>query len=88
AKVASIDVSPLDAGVAYITADNRRQDDATPHVWRTADGGKSWKDISRGLPADHAVLVVRTDTQRRGLLFAGTDAGVAVSFDDGAHWQP
>lgn len=87
AKVASIEVSPLEPGVAYIAADNRRQDDSAPHAWRTADGGRTWKDVSRGLPADHAVLVVRTDTQRRGLLFAGTDAGVAVSFDDGAHWQ-
>jgi hypothetical protein len=56
-------------------------------VLRTHDDGKTWTDISAGLPADHFVDVVRADPQTPGLLYAGTDAGVLVSFDDGAHWQ-
>ncbi|RDS80748.1 hypothetical protein DWU98_12370 [Dyella monticola] len=85
--VSSLDLSPLKQGTAYAAVDNHRQDDFRPHVWRTHDYGKTWTDISAGLPQDDFVSVVRTDTQREGLLFAGTDRGVFVSFDDGAHWQ-
>jgi photosystem II stability/assembly factor-like uncharacterized protein len=85
--VSSVDVSALHAGTAYVAVDNHRQDDFRPHVWRTGDYGKTWTDISAGLPQDDFVSVVRTDTQHEGLLFVGTDRGVFVSFDDGAHWQ-
>jgi photosystem II stability/assembly factor-like uncharacterized protein len=87
AKITSIDLSALVDGTVYIAADNRRQDDSAPHVWRSTDGGASWHDISAGLPKTQAVHVLRADPQRRGLLFAGTDAGVFASFDDGAHWS-
>jgi photosystem II stability/assembly factor-like uncharacterized protein len=88
AKISSIDVSPLEDGVAYVTVDGQRLDDFQPHVFRTHDGGATWTDISAGLPRGHFVDVVRADTVRPGLLYAGSDAAVSVSFDDGAHWSP
>jgi photosystem II stability/assembly factor-like uncharacterized protein len=87
AKIATVDVSPLDAGTAYIAVDNHRADDFRPMAWRTHDFGKSWTPIASGLPAGHFVGALRTDSARRGLLYAGTDRGVWVSFDDGDHWQ-
>jgi len=88
AKIARIDVSPLARGTAYVAVDNHRQDEYAPHAWRTHDYGATWTDISAGLPAGSFINVVRADPQRAGLLYAGTDLGVQVSFDDGAHWQP
>ncbi|MHB8680357.1 MAG: WD40/YVTN/BNR-like repeat-containing protein, partial [Rudaea sp.] len=87
AKVASVDVSAAQKNTVYIAVDNHRQDDFAPRVLRTHDGGKTWADISAGLPVGHFVDVVRSDPTVAGLLYAGTDAGVFVSFDDGAHWQ-
>jgi photosystem II stability/assembly factor-like uncharacterized protein len=86
-KISTLDVSPLEAGVVYAAVDAHRLDDFTPHVYRTRDGGESWQDVSAGLPPFGFVMVVRADTVRRGLLYAGTDTGVFVSFDDGARWQ-
>ncbi|MEO6968605.1 MAG: hypothetical protein ABI132_09195 [Rhodanobacteraceae bacterium] len=86
-KIASMDVSALQAGTAYAATDGHRHDDFSPHVWRTHDYGKSWVEVDNGLPKDHFVDVVRADPERAGLLYAGTDAGVCVSFDDGDHWQ-
>jgi len=86
-KISSVDASPLEAGVAYAAVDRHRADDFTPHVYRTRDFGASWQEISNGLPASRFVTVVRADTVKRGLLYAGTDGGAQVSFDDGAHWQ-
>jgi photosystem II stability/assembly factor-like uncharacterized protein len=88
AKIATLDVGALDAGTAYIAVDNHRQDDFRPRILRTHDHGQSWKEINGGLPDGHFVDVVRADPVRRGLLYAGTDVGVYVSFDDGDHWQP
>ncbi len=87
AKISSLDVSALDPGTAYAAIDNHRQDDFRPWVMRTHDYGKTWKSVSKGLPEGRYVSVVRADPQRRGLLYAGTDSGVFVSFDDGDHWQ-
>ena len=87
AKIASIDVSALEDGVAYIAVDNQRQGDLAPHAYATRDQGKTWRDIAGDLPAGHFVSVVRADTQRRGLIFAGTDVGAFASWDDGAHWR-
>ncbi|HET6913770.1 MAG TPA: hypothetical protein VFH71_10600 [Rhodanobacteraceae bacterium] len=87
-KISSLDVSALQPGTAYAAADNHRQDDFAPHVWRTHDFGKTWQQVDNGLPAGHYVSVVRADPVRAGLLYAGTDAGAFVSFDDGDHWQP
>lgn len=88
ARVNTVDPSALDAGTAYVAVDNHRQDDFSPYAWRTHDYGRTWQPISAGLPRGQFVAVVRADPVRRGLLYAGTDAGVHVSFDDGEHWQP
>ena len=87
AKVATIEPSPTTPGTAYAAVDNHRQDDFRPYVYRTRDYGRSWTLVTDGLPADKFVGVVRADTVRAGLLYAGTDAGVYVSFDDGGRWQ-
>ena len=63
-------------------------DDLRPHIYRTRDGGQRWVEITRGLPPDGVINVVREDPQRRGLLFAGSEQSVHVSFDDGDSWQP
>ena len=87
AKVSTVDVSALDPGTAYIAVDNHRADDFRPMAWRTHDYGKTWTAITAGLPAGHFVGALRADTIKRGLLYAGTDQGVWVSFDDGGQWQ-
>jgi len=87
AKISTVDVSALQPGTAYAAVDTHRQDDFSPHVWRTHDYGASWTEISAGLPRTSFVDVVRADPVRAGLLYAGTDQGVFVSFDDGGRWQ-
>jgi photosystem II stability/assembly factor-like uncharacterized protein len=87
AKISTVDVSPLDAATAYIAVDNHRNDDFRPMAWRTHDHGKTWTSIANGLPDGHFVGALRTDTKKRDLLYAGTDRGAWVSFDDGDHWQ-
>ncbi len=87
-KIATLDISPLDPSTVYASVDGHRLDDFTPRAYRTHDGGKSWTPIAKGLPAGGFVDVVRADPLRRGLLYAGTNAGVYVSFDDGDFWQP
>jgi photosystem II stability/assembly factor-like uncharacterized protein len=86
-KVAGIEPSHFDAKVAYLAVDRHRLDDDTPYLYRTSDGGSSWARIDGGLPRNAFVNVVREDPSRRGLLYAGTEKGMFVSFDDGAHWQ-
>ena len=87
AKVGSVDLVAASPGTAYVAVDNHRQDDVRPYVYRTRDYGATWTEIGGGLPAGHYVSVVRADPERAGLLYAGTELGVSVSFDDGAHWQ-
>ena len=86
-KVSSVDVAATAADSVYVAIDDHRQDDFRPLVLRTHDGGKTWTDISKGLPPGEFVAVVRADPVKSGLLYAGTETGVFVSFDDGAHWQ-
>ena len=86
-KIAMIDASHFDAGTAFLAADRHRLDDLAPHIYRTRDGGKTWTEISAGLPAGSYVNAVREDPVRKGLLYAGTETGVFVSFDEGEHWQ-
>jgi len=88
--VNAIDASPHEAGKAYVTAYRYRLDDFTPYVYRTTDYGAHWTRIAdgtRGIPAGYATRVVREDPAREGLLYAGTEYGMFVSFDDGGHWQ-
>ena len=86
-KVAQLDASHFDDQTVYAAINRFRLDDLKPHIYRTHDGGKTWKEIVNGLP-DGPVNTVREDPIRKGLLFAGTELAVFVSFDDGDHWQP
>ncbi len=85
-KIAQIEASHFDTETAYAAVNRLRVDDMHPYIFRTHDGGKTWQKIVAGLP-DSPVNAVREDPERRGLLFAGTETAVWVSFDDGDHWQ-
>jgi photosystem II stability/assembly factor-like uncharacterized protein len=86
-KVAQLDASHFDDNTVYAAVNRLRLDDLKPHIWRTHDGGATWKEIVRGLP-DGPVNAVREDPVRKGLLFAATELAVFVSFNDGEDWQP
>jgi photosystem II stability/assembly factor-like uncharacterized protein len=85
-KISLMDASHTDANTAYAAVNRIRCDDMRPHIYKTNDGGKTWKEIVNGLPND-PINVVREDPTRKGLLFAGSERAVYVSFDDGEHWQ-
>jgi photosystem II stability/assembly factor-like uncharacterized protein len=87
-QVNSIDASPYDAGGAYVAATLYRADDEHPYLYKTSDYGAHWTRIDSGIAPTHFTRVVRADPARRGMLYAGTQRGVYVSFDDGGHWQP
>jgi photosystem II stability/assembly factor-like uncharacterized protein len=87
-KVGILDASPFDADSAYAAVDRHRLDDFKPYIYRTHDAGRSWQLIVSGIGERAAVNVVRADPRRQGLLYAGTERGMYVSFDDGGHWQP
>jgi hypothetical protein len=82
-----MDASHSDANTAYAAINTLRLDDLRPHIYRTRDGGQTWTHITNGIPNGGIVNVVREDPQRPGLLFAGTEQTVYVSFDDGDRWQ-
>ena len=86
-KLAQVDASHFDTSTAYAAVNRFRLDDLRPYIYRTHDGGKSWQKIVSGLPRDEPVNTVREDPERKGLLFAGTERSVYVSWDDGDHWQ-
>jgi photosystem II stability/assembly factor-like uncharacterized protein len=86
-KVTQIVASHFDDETAYASVSRFRIDDQHPYIYRTHDGGKTWKLITGGLPDNSPVDTVREDSLRKGLLFAGTETSVWVSFDDGDHWQ-
>jgi photosystem II stability/assembly factor-like uncharacterized protein len=86
--ISLIDASPHDLATAYAAVDRHQMDDITPYIYRTHDFGKTWTKITRGIPANAFVRAVREDPVRKGLLFAGTETGVYVSFNDGDEWQP
>ncbi len=86
-KVTQISASHFDDNSAYASISRFRINDEQPYIYRTHDGGKTWKLITTGLPAFGPVDTVREDPERKGLLFAGTENSVWVSFDDGDHWQ-
>ena len=83
-----IEPSPHDANTAYVAIDRHKLDDLKPYIFKTTDAGKTWSAITTGIPEGANVHAVREDPKRRGLLYAGTELGVFVSFDDGGHWQP
>ena len=87
-QIAGIEPSHFDVNTAYLALDRHRLDDDTPYIYRTDDNGGSWTRADAGIPRDSFVNVVREDPKRKGLLYAGTEKGVYVSFEDGTHWQP
>ena len=86
-KVAQLDASHFDPNTVYAAVNRFRLDDSRPYIYRTHDGGQTWQKITNGLPDDASVNVVREDPVRQGLLFAGTERAVYVSFNDGDSWQ-
>ncbi len=82
-----MDAGHFDAGTAYAAINTLRLDELRPHIYRTHDGGRTWTHITNGIPDGEVVNVVREDPKRRGLLYAGTEDQVWVSFDDGDHWS-
>jgi len=85
-KISLMDASHTNANTAYAAVNRIRCDDQRPHIYKTTDGGKNWMEIVNGLPND-PINVVKEDPLRKGLLFAGSERAVYVSFDDGANWQ-
>jgi len=86
-QINSIEASPHDAGTAYVAATMYKWDDNKPYLYKTTDFGKTWKKITNGIPASAFTRVIREDPEKRGLLYAGTETGLYVSFDDGNNWQ-
>ncbi len=86
-RISLIDVSPHDAGTAYAAIKRYQLDDFKPYIYKTSDFGKTWKKIARGIPDNEFVHAVREDPNKKGMLYAGTERGVWVSFDDGENWQ-
>jgi len=87
-KVSVIEASHFDASTAYAAINSFRLDDLRAHIYRTRDYGKTWQEITKGIPDGGASNVVREDPVRKGLLFAGTEGSIYASFDDGDNWQP
>jgi hypothetical protein len=87
-KVSQIEAGHFDAQTAYASIDRHRLADDRPYIYRTHDGGKTWKNVADGIPAGAFVNSVKEDTKQKGLLYAATELRVYVSFDDGGHWQP
>ena len=86
-KVTMLEASHTNYLEAYAAADRHQLEDFAPHFYRTRDGGKTWQAITTGLPAEGYAHTIKEDPKRPGLLFAGTERAVFVSFDDGDHWQ-
>jgi photosystem II stability/assembly factor-like uncharacterized protein len=86
-KISQIDASPHDPGAAWLAVDRHANDDLRPYLYATSDYGKSWKLLVQGIPEGSFVRAVREDPKRKGLLFAGTETGVFVSYNAGAKWE-
>ncbi len=87
-QINSLEASPHDPATAYVAATMYKWDDNKPYLYRTNDYGKTWKKITNGIPDTTFTRVIREDPNKRGLLYAGTETGMYVSFDNGDHWQP
>lgn len=84
----SIDADPFVKGGAYVAGTQYKMGDYEPYLYKTKDYGQTWIKITNGIPGDHFTRVLRADPERQGLLYAGTERGMFVSFDDGASWKP
>jgi len=87
-QINSIEAHPFEPGGLYVAGTRYKLDDFKPYLYKTTDWGQTWTKITDGIPDDHFTRVIRADPDRRGLLYAGTERGVYVSFDDGGSWQP
>jgi photosystem II stability/assembly factor-like uncharacterized protein len=87
ALISVTELSPFDPGAAYLAATRYKLDDTRPYLFKTTDYGRTWQRITGGIPEHEFTRVIRADPGRRGLLFAGTETGVYVSYDDGASWR-
>ncbi|MBI1735779.1 MAG: glycosyl hydrolase [Candidatus Rokubacteria bacterium] len=87
ALISVLEPSPHERGTCYVAATRYKHDDPRPYLFKTADYGRTWKQITQGLPGTEFTRVIREDPSVRGLLYAGTESGVWVSFDDGGRWQ-
>jgi photosystem II stability/assembly factor-like uncharacterized protein len=86
-KVSIVDPSAISDGTAYIALDSQKLDQMRPYIYKTSDFGKTWTKITSGIPDGVVTHSVKSDPKKKGLLFAGTESGVYVSFDDGANWK-
>ncbi len=86
-QINAIEPSPHDPATAYVAATMYKSDDYRPYLYKTSDYGKTWKKIVNGIPANHFTRVIREDLKQKGLLFAGTEFGIYVSYDDGENWK-
>jgi photosystem II stability/assembly factor-like uncharacterized protein len=86
-RISQIEASPFDAGTAYVAVDRHQSDDLRPYIYKTTDYGQSWTKLTNGIPEGSFVRSVREDTKKRGLLYAGTENGIYISFNDGADWR-
>ncbi len=84
----AIETDPFAKGTAYITGTRYKLDDYTPYIYKTSDYGKNWKLITNGINKMHFTRVMRTDKKRKGLLYAGTEYGMYISYNDGDNWKP
>jgi photosystem II stability/assembly factor-like uncharacterized protein len=87
ARISIVEASHYQEGAAYVAANRFQLDDFSPSLWKTTDFGATWTKIVNGIAPEEFTRVIREDPVRRGLLYAGTERGVWVSFDDGANWQ-
>ncbi|MCY7293789.1 MAG: hypothetical protein LH615_16550 [Ferruginibacter sp.] len=84
----SMEADPFKKGAAYIVGTKYKTDDFTPYIFKTEDYGKTWKKITNGIPAMHFARAIRADKKKPGLLYAGTEYGMYISYDDGNNWRP
>jgi photosystem II stability/assembly factor-like uncharacterized protein len=87
-RISQVEASPHDPGTAYVAADRHQSDDLKPYIYKTSDYGKTWTKLVNGIPEGSFVRAVREDPKKKGLLYAATENGVYVSFNDGGEWRP
>src|SRR5579872_2319972 len=88
ARIDYVDPSPFDPGTAYMVADYHKSGNRAPYLYKTHDYGRTWTAIASDLPQDSYARMLKADPVRRGMLYAGTETGLWLSYDDGAHWMP